>query len=222
MKNLFFLITVLFLIESQADGHKTPQLFFNYSGLYDSAVCPEKSTKKVDPAWAREADERTKEFAQIWGKAEPILFGKVFEIFGAGFSRKELTATLSACPIVPSYSDPLTLNVTRFLKSYMGEKPVASNEGFADLVFHELLHTWIVENGQWPSALYEKYQNEKRVVRNHLHLMAVQKHVYSELNRSDLILMIETRYKNMLGYDRAWQIVTEIEGIEPFLKELKK
>ncbi|MGE3758063.1 MAG: hypothetical protein AB7H97_09910 [Pseudobdellovibrionaceae bacterium] len=87
--------------------------------------------------------------------------------------------------------------MTRFLKSYMQDTPVRSDDSFADLVFHELLHTWISENVKFPTPLYNKYQNEERAVRNHLHLMALQKYIYTALNRDDLVKMIDRQYSNM-------------------------
>lgn len=216
-------ISILFISSlTLASEPAAPKLFFKYSWLYDQN-CAVTEERKIDPAWASEALEKTQNFNDIWEKNGPIFFGKVFEVFGFGFSRKELTATLSVCP-APSYSNPLVLNVTRFLKSYMQDKPVRSDDSFADLVFHELLHTWVSENINFPTPLYIKYQNEERVVRNHLHLMALQKYIYTALNRDDLVKMIDRQYSNMPvpAYNRAWKIVTEIEGVEPFIEEVKR
>jgi len=159
----------------------------------------------------------------VWNKSGPILFGKVFETFGRGFKRKEITATVSVCQ-APSYSNPLVLNVNRFLKSYMGTRPVRSDESFADLVFHEMLHTWVTENMTWPTPLTTKYGNEERTVTNHLHLMALQKFVYTELGRADLLRMIDDQYRNMSApaYNRAWEIVSTIEGYEAFIAEIER
>lgn len=217
------LLIFLFALAAQANQPTptVPKLFFEYSWLYDAncAVTPER---KIDPAWAAEARARTADFEKTWTKSGPVFFGKVFEIFQVGFKRKELTATLSVCP-APSYSNPLVLNVTRYLKSYMGDKPVRSDDSFADLVTHELLHTWLVENFKWRSPLIEKYQAEESTVRNHLHLMAMQKYIYTELERADLLAMIDKQYRNIPSpaYNRAWQIVSDIEGHEAFIAELK-
>ncbi len=221
LKNIIAICILLISFHSVASEPAAPKLFFGYSWLYDQN-CAVTEDRKIDPTWVSEAKEKTQNFKDIWEKSGPILFGKVFEIFGFGFSRKELTATLSVCP-APSYSSPLVLNVNRFLKSYMKDKPVRSDDSFADLVFHELLHTWVSENVSFPTPLFSKYQNEERVVRNHLHLMALQKYTYTSLNRDDLVKMIDQQYSNMPvpAYNRAWKIVTEIEGIEPFIQEIK-
>jgi hypothetical protein len=196
-----------------------PKLFFSYSWLYDQG-CSQGSGYKIDPAWAEEARERASEFDVIWKREAPILFGRILERFGKGFSRKELTATLSVCNI-PSFSDPLVLNVRRFLKSYMGNKPIPPDHAFSDLIFHELLHTWIVENLPWPTPLIEKYKSENGQVLSHLHLMALQKYVYTELGRADLLAWISETYPTMPGaYQRAWEIVDQIEGYQAFIAEI--
>ena len=221
LKYFFAICILIFSFQSFASAPAAPKLFFEYSWLYDQN-CAVTEERKIDPAWASEAQEKTQDFVDIWEKKGPILFGKVFELFGFGFSRKELTATLSVCP-APSYSNPLVLNVTRFLKSYMKDKPVRSDDAFADLVFHELLHTWVRENVSFPTPLDNKYQNEERVVRNHLHLMALQAHIYTALKRDDLVQMIDQQYRNMPApaYNRAWKIVKDIEGVEAFIREIK-
>lgn len=227
MKYLILVISFLFISNSYAQVPtkqlSAPKLFFEYSWLYDSN-CSNTPDRKIDPLWANEAKTRTSDFIHIWNQSGPILFGKVFEIFEMGFRRKELTATLSVCPKTPSYSNPLVLNVTRYLKSYMGEEPVRSDDSFADLVFHELLHTWIVENVDWPTPLLQKYIGEEPVTRNHLHLMAMQKFIYTKLNREDLLKMIDIQYSHSFSqaYVRAWEIVSKVEGHEAFISEIKK
>jgi hypothetical protein len=219
---LLFAFVVLLSGVAHAESPVLPTLFFEYSWLYDS-VCSNTPERKIDPAWADEAKRRTPEFTATWSQAGPVLFGKVFEMFGRGFQRKEFTATLSVCP-APSYSNPLILNVTRFLRSYMGTRPVRSNDSFNDLVFHELLHTWLSENLGFPTPLIQKYENEEPTVRSHLHLMAMQKYIYSNLNRQDLLNLIDSQYQNMPvpAYNRAWKIVSQIEGYEPFIAEIPR
>lgn len=220
MKTIILMTVFAFLpFQSFAQTSPVPTLFFSYSWLYDS-MCANTPERKIEDSWVAEARTKVPEFTATWNQFGPTLFGKVFEIFGFGFSRKEMTATLSVCP-VPSYSDPLVLNVTRYLKSYMGEKPVAPPEAFADLVFHELLHTWVVEHTDWPTAMIQKYQQEQQVTRNHLHLMAVQKLVYQKLNNEDMLKRIEEQYNRNPGYKRAWEIVA-LEGTEAFTAEFVK
>jgi hypothetical protein len=196
-----------------------PQLFFRYSWLFDSE-CAEWSKREVKPEWAQEARELTPHFTEVWNSEASGLFGAVFAEFRKGFSRTEYTATLSVCSSA-SFSDPLVLNVTRFLKSFQGERPVRPDYVFADLVFHELLHTWMMENLDWRnSLLLMKYKDELQVIKNHLHLMAMQRFIYQKLGRTDLSGWLAESYPRMGPYARAWEIVDKIEGHEPFISEI--
>lgn len=208
------------LFASPAAGSPTyPKLFFRYSFLYDS-VCATRE-EPVDPAWATEARERQDEFSALWEREASGLFQPIFLRSQRGFSRREMTATLSACAHTPSFSDPLVLNVTRFLRSFMGERPPRSEESFVDLVFHELLHTWLVENLDWRnSPLLQKYRNEGPRTKSHMHLMAVQIYTYQTLGRTKFLETLEQNYRRTGGdYLRAWEIVA-LEGREAFLSEL--
>lgn len=217
-----FILSAAFLLAStysNASEPTFPNLFFSYSFLYDG-VCA--SNNPVQEQWAIEANSREAEFKAIWDSEAPALFSKLFEEFPKGFSRREMTATLSVCPAAPSMSNPLILNVTRFLKSYMGDKPTRPNYVFVDLVFHELLHTWLVENLKRPTPLLIRYKDEPKSVLNHLHLMALQIHVYKLLGRQDLLDWIASQYPRLPGvYPRAWEIVSRIEGYEAFIAEIK-
>lgn len=221
MKN-FVLILICFLTaQTVIAAPQYPKLFFSYSSLYDS-ICSQTPDNKVDPAWAQEASERELEFQTLWETQGHEFMDKLIELFGYGFVRSEMTATLSVCENTPSYSDPLVLNVSRFLKSYQNGKPALAGFRFIELVFHELLHTFVGEHLNRPTPLILKYKSEDRVTRNHLHLMAVQKYVYTAMNRTDLLDFLEKRYTTIKSpaYQRAWEIVTKIEGHDAFVLEL--
>lgn len=215
MKKIIFLFLSFTLSVAHSSEPTMPQLFFSYSWLYDSVVC-EKTP--VEPKWQAELDDKGESFERIWNEKGPILFKVLFDHTGLGFSRKEMTATFSVCPGKPSYSSPLVFNMTRFLDSYMSPKLSLGENEFVDLVFHELLHTWVVEHLE-NSQLRIKYKSELPSVKNHMHLMAIQKFVYLNLGRPDLVAMLEANYARIGGaYARSWEIV-QAEGYETFLNE---
>ncbi|MBL7671379.1 MAG: hypothetical protein JNM39_12920 [Bdellovibrionaceae bacterium] len=109
LKSIIGILILLISSLTFASELASSKLFFEYSWLYDQN-CAVTEERKFDPAWASEAVEKTQNFTDIWEKNGPIFFGKVFEVFGFGFSRKDLTATLSVCR-APSYSNPPLLNV---------------------------------------------------------------------------------------------------------------
>lgn len=220
MLNLFVsLLSWLSLSVAHASEPSLPRLFFSYSWLYDSVVCEQTP---IDAKWMDEIEAKTEGFANAWATKGPVFFNVLFEQTGLGFSRKEMSATFSVCPKKPSYSDPLVLNMTRYLESHMGTIPTKGEDDFVDLVFHELLHTWVVEHLE-SSQLRRKYKDELPSVKNHMHLMAIQKFVYSKLGRIDLITLLDVLYGRIIGgtYARAWEIVN-IEGHEAFVNEFPK
>ncbi len=203
------------ILTAHASSPELPRLFFSYSWLYDSVVCEQKPP---ETKWMEEIEERTESFSNLWAQRGPELFKVLFDRTGLEFSRKEMTASFSVCPRKPSYSDPLILNMTVYLNSYMSPKPAFGDDDFVDLVFHEVLHTWVVEHLD-NSQLRRKYKDEAPSVKNHMHLMAIQKYVYSSLGRADLIKMLDETYAKIGGtYARAWEIV-QIEGFEAFMLE---
>jgi hypothetical protein len=72
------------------------------------------------------------------------------------------------------------------------------------------------------TPLLTRYESESASVLAHLHLMAIQKHVYLKLGRADLLAWIGKLYP-LIGGDegRAWEIVNTLEGHEAFIEELK-
>ena len=216
MKIIIFLF--LFLIFTKAFSAETriPDLYFSYSWLYDSVVCEQTTIK---PEWVSELKDKLPHLEEVWKKRGPELFQVLFDQTGVGFTRKEMDATLSLCPGKDSYSSPLVLNATRLLDSFMKPRTSYNDDAFADLVFHELTHSWLVENLK-SSVLDVKYKNEANSVRSHLHLMAIQYFVYLKLGRLDLVDMIDKKYKRVGGaYARSWEIV-QLEGFDAFIKEL--
>jgi hypothetical protein len=217
MKRIILVFLLLTLSIAHASEPALPQIFFTYSWLYDGVVCAQNP---VDSKWIDELESKMDHFDNVWKEKGSVFFKVIFDQTGRGFSRKELTATMSVCPKKPSYSNPLTLNMNIFLDSYMAPTRTGFVDNrFADLVFHELLHTFVVENLD-DSPMITKYKEEIPVVRNHLHVMALQKFVYTKLGRDDLLTMLDRSY-NFIGgaYARAWEIV-QTEGYEVFLKEL--
>lgn len=103
----------------------------------------------------------------------------------------------------------------------MGAEPVKTDGQFVGLVFHELLHTFVVENTNWPTPMIRKYSAEPRLTRNHLHLMAVERFVYEQLGRQDLVELTARGYARNPEYKRAWEIV-ELEGVSAFTSEIQR
>lgn len=122
-----------------------------------------------------------------------------------------------------SMSQPLMVNTKRFLKSYSNTESPSPIHGFVDVTFHELIHNFLDENfDPSRSILIKKYKNEDDSVLAHIHLMALQKALYNNLNRPEMIEWIEVFYKQIgKSYLRSWEIVNKLENYQEFVKEVK-
>jgi hypothetical protein len=118
-----------------------------------------------------------------------------------------------------STSVPLVIDVKPFLPA--AKKPAPSSE-FAEILFHELMHTY-VSRVYGVSALMKKYQNEPVTTRFHLHVMAIERMTLRKLHRPEQLAAIDHDYRTGPDpqYRRAWEIVSDIEGYQPFIDELK-
>jgi hypothetical protein len=198
-----------------------PKIYFIYfaNGTpFDRSVF-RLTNKPADEDLIREAGRRVNEFQTLWDKDGPTYLNTVFSEFGLSFPYTEMQATLTVSG-VPSTSAPLLINVKQFLSSAQNPAPTSA---FPEIVFHELLHVYLRRLND-SSALRKKYIKETFVVRNHLHLMALEKYVLLKLGRDDLLKWMDTDYRTgdlQADYKRAWEIVNDKEGYEAFIKELK-
>ena len=204
--------------QTNATGY--PSVTMAYSWLLDNTVA-EKTNFIVKPEWVDELEKRTPEFQQSWNDQAGILLGKTIELTGGRtFKETEMHAAFVLCNMA-SLSFPLVLNVRRYLTVVLGPR-VEPMYLFNAQVFHELLHTFVVENLPDTTPLQEKYKNEDQVTKNHLHLMAIQKAVYTSLGRLDeLKALIDSDSQIGGSYKRSWDIVNS-EDYQAFVDEFKK
>ncbi|MGE0010158.1 MAG: hypothetical protein AB7F19_06510 [Candidatus Babeliales bacterium] len=153
----------------------------------------------------------------------PLFFEELFSVFNRGIKAKERTVLISLTNRW-SYGSHrfLVLGLRNILDPSPWCRKGSRSDEFTTTMFHELLHVWVDENVSQESPLVKKYSKEDIVVNAHIHLMALQKMVYLNLNRPDLLEMIDDGYRNYapLSYKRAWEIVNDIEGYEAVLKDI--
>lgn len=172
----------------------------------------------------RQLQQQLPDFIAAWDKNAPIFFDEIFSQFKRGFKDKKRTAIIN---LSHNWSYGSYWFLIFGLPYYLDPEPwgcsIARTDGFCDLVFHELLHVWVDENiNTNKSLLFEKYKYEDHHTLEHLHLMALQKMVYINLSRFDMVAFIDESYRerSLLSYKRAWEIVNEIEGYEAILNDI--
>lgn len=208
---------------SPAQAKEIPNLYMSYSYIFD-LVCAEIRGEEIDEALSKEAQDRTPEFESLWRQNQSQLLGALVDTTGKVFSHKEMRVTLSICRF-PSISDPFIVNIRRFLNRQEPGKSPMPIHGFVDLVLHEFLHSYVVEVlKDHPTPLLKKYEEETIYVKAHLHLMALQKEIYTRSQRKDLLAWAVKFYKEIIGgdYARAWEIIDQVEGHKGFIEELRQ
>lgn len=213
MKIYSIVATFLFCLSANA---KT-KVFVEYAGIFDQQCAP-IFKMDITQDQVQEAYERTPEFQKAWDKDGPQLIDKAKALLQKPYLRKELTLSTSLCGFVPMAS-PFFVNIRPYLKSTSGQLPMAS---FAQLSFHEWLHLYLESFFDFNSPLLIKYKDEPFNVKAHLHLMALEKAVYTDLKKEKFLISANNVYRNVIkgDYARSWEIV-EKEGAHSFLKELK-
>jgi len=225
---VFFGCSLSLLIH--AKNAEYPQVSFCYDwrgksidlALYWLGKC-----HKVDRELQRAFAQAFPALITAWQDQEQFLFDELFAVVPVGFTQPKRTAVICLSAPYGGYGSKhfFFLFVRSFIEQEL-QMPWASSisreDAFVDLVFHELLHVWIDEHINGKSALLLKYVDETSEVREHIHLMAIQKMVYLRLNRLDMIEYLDNSYRNMTctDYARAWEIVDDIEGYDVVIADL--
>jgi hypothetical protein len=164
------------------------------------------------------AVQQRPEFQTQWDVEGPSYVNTAVKEIGLDFPYREMQATLTVC-LPASTSIPLIIDVRPFLPN--AAKPAPSWE-FSEILFHELMHSY-VSPVYAHSALMKKYQNEPATTKYHLHVMAIEKMTLLKLNKPEELKVIDHdyRYGPDAAYKRAWEIVSDIEGYQPFIDELR-
>jgi hypothetical protein len=212
-KTLLAPFVLLFSISANAQT----KIFVEYAGIFDQECAP-KLNFRISDDQIKEVYEKIPEFQAALDKDAPMLLEAAKTLIGKPYLRRELTLSTTLCGFVPM-ANPFMVNVRPYLKSTSGNLPMIS---FAQISFHEWIHLYLASFYDFNSSLLVRYKKEKWGVLTHLHLMAIEKAVYTHLKRQDFLDSADHVYKNVIknDYARSWEII-EAEGFEPFLAELK-
>ena len=218
---LSLLLVAIAWLSPHSSWSQYPQVEFVFGYRPFDLSCEVWTKQPIDQSWYQELRAQLPALRSEWSKEGPFLLAETVAALNAPFRRNELTAFLTLCAI-PSMSSPLIINGRLYLSSPMKQNPWPLSR-FSAVVFHEILHTHLPLLYGGKSLLLAKYKDETPVAQNHLHLFSVVKHVYLKLGREQQLSDIVTTESSGKdpSYARAWEIVNNIEGHEPFLKELR-
>jgi hypothetical protein len=207
------LVPALLCIAQLAQASQ-PQITLEYSPRQDffCSLLPGSSIKEE---WKAELLFRKPEFEKLWESERSRLLLATEAITGKEFPSQEITARLTLCN-TPSESfaamDKVSVNMRYALKSFT-PTPVPMRYKVATL-FHELLHIFLSKRSVADSSLLKMHAAEPDRVRNHLHLLALQKAVLLKLNEPEALKEVITIDSELPGghYKRAWAIINATEG----------
>jgi hypothetical protein len=202
-----------------------PRIKVEYSPSEDLA-CSLPPGSPIKEEWKAELLSRQPEFVRLWQSEGPKLLAATEAISGRDFPLEEITARLTLCN-APSESFPgtdrVTINMRYALRSFTPQ-PVSMRYK-VDTLFHELLHIFLSSHPIENSALLNEYAAEDERVRDHLHLLALQKAVLLKLDEPDALEEVVAVDSALPGgyYKRAWELVnaTDTEYLK-YVTELSK
>jgi hypothetical protein len=205
-KSLSFAALVCFAGMTHADP---PKVKIEYNPRQDM-LCSLLPGSAIKDEWKLELASRKTEFERLWESDASRLFEATEAIAGKAFPAQDITARLTLCS-TPSESlpgaDHVAVNMRFALKSFTA-KPVPMRYK-ANTLFHELLHVLLFKYSVANSSLLKEHAAEPERVRNHLHLLALQKAVLLKINELDALKEVVVIDSELPGghYKRAWEIV---------------
>jgi len=178
-------------------------------------LCSLLPGSSIKEEWKTELLSRQSEFEKLWEAEGPRFLAETGAISGKQFPPQEITAQLTLCN-TPSESFAATgrvsVNMRYALKSF-ASTPVPMRYK-VDTLFHELLHIFLLKHPIENSSLLKEHASEPERVRNHLHLLALQKAVLLKLNEPDAlkdVIAIDSQLPAGY-YRRAWEIVNATDS----------
>ncbi len=170
--------------------------------VYDQA----EERPPIKPEWSKELNERLPEISSLWESFSPALVEAVTVITKKPFLPPKLVhLTLSDRPSNSFFG--VVVNMRYALRSFTAT-PVSMRYK-VDTVFHEALHEFVSRNTPAQSVLLSQRTSEPICVRNHLHLLALQKAALLHTKDSEALEQVVSIDAQLPSgcYKRAWSLV---------------
>ena len=175
------------------------------------AVCAVLRGSEVKEEWRSELIARRPEFEALTSTLAPRFIAAAEAITGRAFPDGSTTVYLTLCDVPSQSKFGVSVNMRYALASFTAS-PVPLRYK-VDTLLHELLHRFIASHPPLSSGLLETHRAETQCVRNHLHLLALQKTVLLKLGDRDALQSVIDVDSQLPGgcYKRAWALVNATE-----------
>jgi hypothetical protein len=203
-------LTVVFFILTSvaASGAPSPALVYDETA---DRQCDSAADSPISSEMVSELRSRLPEMRQLWESVGPQMARAA-----TALTNKPLESTttirLTLCDTPSNSFQGPTVNMRYALKSFT-ETPVPLRYKI-DTAFHEVLHPFVDANVPANSQMLAAHASEPQCVRNHLHLLALQKAILIRLNDpSSLAQVVAIDGQLPSGcYKRAWTLVNATPG----------
>jgi len=207
-----YLLSALFLIFACHARAGQPNVTVAYNPSLDS-ICSSFRGGEIKEEWKAELVSRKPEFERLWATMGPKLIDATEAITRKPFPSGDFTARLVLCDLPSQSFVGISINMRHALVSFtLSPVPMRYK---VDILFHELLHGFLTDHPVKNSTLLSKHASESYRVRNHLHLLALQKAVLLKLGEIEALRDVVAIDSQLPGgyYKRAWALVnaTDIE-----------
>lgn len=201
-----------------------PKIYFERADLFDDFV-GQIFSPKISKDLSDKADDAIIRIENIWEEIGERILTTLIGQTDRSFDRSELSAFVTLSKI-SSLSHPLFISLYKYC-DFENETLDFRIEAVVDTIFHELLHIFLGGSNlvEWPTPLVKKSGDIPFQTKVHLHLLSLQKLVYSKIGTDYLLEHWNNYYEiNRSGddYHLAWKIISENDNYLNFVGELKK
>lgn len=186
-------------------AHSRDDITVSYHPKLD-AICSSLRGPPIKDEWKAELASRLEEYRGLWSSVGPRLLAKAEGITGLQRPAAK-TVRLTLCNLPSQSILGISVNMRFAMRSYTAA-PVPLRYK-VDTQFHELLHHMLDGHVPRTSPMLAAHPEVSRCVKNHLHLLALQKAVLLSLDEKEALADV-VRIDSALPddcYRRAWEIV---------------
>lgn len=198
------ILNLLLAVTATAAAEPAPTEF-KYNPQQDDA-CASARQQQIKPEWSIELRDRLPELRSIWESVSPAMLTAVYVLTKRSLTPPP-TVRLTLCDLPSNSFFGVSVNMRYALSSFTAT-PVPLRYK-ADTTFHETLHGFVALHTPRGSKLLAEHGSESTCVRNHLHLLALQKAVLLFIGDSkalEQVVAIDSQLPSGC-YKRAWTLV---------------
>jgi Zn-dependent peptidase ImmA (M78 family) len=177
-----------------------PKIVIRQSKVYNVQL---KEPENYNPLSFQQIENEINKLELLWSKYRTQILNEISKV--TGLKWRESQINIYVTDKKSWFSIPLTISVVGM------RNQILPSRRLLQVIIHELIHRIWAEQSNWKiiskkrEKFLKKYEKEPEMVKAHILLMAILKHIYLELfSKEDLELDIRV---SSFDYKRSWEIV---------------